>query len=62
MVNESFDQKGFSLSVFFPCYNEVGNLSALVEKTRGVVMTITDDFQLIIVDDGSTDGTYELAL
>ena len=50
-----------SLSVFFPCYNEKDNIRPLTEKTLSVVRQICDDHEIILVDDGSSDGTSELA-
>ena len=50
-----------SISVFFPCHNEADNVAAIVEKARGVLESLTDDYEIIIVDDGSTDGTDKLA-
>jgi len=48
------------LSVVIPCFNEVGkiekDISAAVEYFRGR----TYSFELILVDDGSTDGTAEI--
>lgn len=50
-----------SLSVFFPCYNEEGSVENLVKSTVKVLKNITDDFEVIIVNDGSSDRTAEIA-
>ena len=49
-----------SLSVFFPCYNEQDNLLPLVEEAHEVCRQLTDDFEIILVNDGSTDRTADL--
>lgn len=49
------------LSVFFPAYNEEGNLRATVEKAVRVLDDIADKWEIIIVNDGSRDSTGELA-
>ncbi|MCP4453144.1 MAG: glycosyltransferase family 2 protein [Planctomycetes bacterium] len=46
-----------SLSVFFPCFNEQDNIDALVIKTVETLQTITSDFEILIVNDGSSDET-----
>ncbi len=50
-----------SLSVFFPCYNEIESIPKLLEGASRFLPTITKKLQIILVDDGSTDGTKELA-
>jgi glycosyltransferase involved in cell wall biosynthesis len=49
------------ISVFFPCFNEQANIGKLVLRTIQVLRTIADDFQIIIVDDGSQDNTGQIA-
>jgi len=50
-----------SLSVFFPCYNEKDSICALTEKAITVAGEICGDYEVILIDDGSSDGTAELA-
>jgi glycosyltransferase involved in cell wall biosynthesis len=45
------------ISVFFPAYNDEASIAALVGDALAVLPSLTDDFEVIIVDDGSTDGT-----
>lgn len=48
------------LSVFLPVYNEEANLRNVVLATKKVLQNVISDWELIIVDDGSTDGTPAL--
>jgi len=50
-----------SISVFFPCYNEQENVGRTVEKALEVLERLNADFEVIIVDDGSSDGTGQIA-
>lgn len=49
------------LSIITPAFNEVENIPDLVEKSAEVISQQEEDWEMIIVDDGSTDGTYEVA-
>lgn len=45
------------ISVFFPAYNDEASIAGLVGDALAVLPSLTEDFEVIIVDDGSTDGT-----
>jgi glycosyltransferase involved in cell wall biosynthesis len=47
------------LSVFFPAYNEEDNIARTVEKAFAVIPTIAKEFEIIVVNDGSTDKTAQ---
>jgi glycosyltransferase involved in cell wall biosynthesis len=50
-------QKLPGLSAFFPAYNEMGNIGNLVQRALEVLPAIAERFEIIVVDDGSTDST-----
>lgn len=50
-----------SISVFFPCYNEQENVGRTVEKAIMVLEKLNADFDVTIVDDGSSDDTGRIA-
>jgi glycosyltransferase involved in cell wall biosynthesis len=45
------------ISVFFPAYNDAATINVLVTEALNVLPALTDDFEVIVVNDGSTDGT-----
>jgi glycosyltransferase involved in cell wall biosynthesis len=55
------EQRTPSLSVFFPCHDEQENIEALTHKTLEVLATVSEDFEVILVNDGSGDRTGALA-
>jgi glycosyltransferase involved in cell wall biosynthesis len=50
-----------SLSVFFPAYNDGGTIASLVIRAVQVASRLTPDFEVIVVNDGSSDTTREIA-
>jgi glycosyltransferase involved in cell wall biosynthesis len=58
-VGEDFGQVDISmrLSVVVPCFNEELTLRPLHDALVGVLSRITDDFEVLLVDDGSRDNT-----
>jgi glycosyltransferase involved in cell wall biosynthesis len=49
------------LSVFFPAYNDSGTIASLVITSLKAAAKLTDDFEIIVVNDGSADATAEIA-
>ncbi len=49
-----------SISVFFPAYNDAGTIGSLVLAALHVLPELTDDYEVIVVNDGSTDYTAEV--
>jgi glycosyltransferase involved in cell wall biosynthesis len=47
------------LSVVVPIYNEVGNVEPLVERVRATLDATPWSWELLAVDDGSSDGSGE---
>jgi len=48
------------LSLIVPCYNEADNVSALQDAIINTFSPVDYDYEIIFVDDGSTDGTAEI--
>jgi len=51
------DNKVASLSVFFPAFNEQDIIAKTVENATRAVSSLVDDYEVIVVDDGSSDKT-----
>lgn len=49
-----------SISIFFPCYNDAGTIGAMVIRALQTVREITDDYEIIVVNDGSSDDSPQI--
>ncbi|MFL5345740.1 MAG: glycosyltransferase family 2 protein [Hyalangium sp.] len=50
-----------SISLFFPAWNEEDYVERAVTRALDVLPQLTDDFEIIVVNDASTDRTREIA-
>ena len=48
------------LSVVMPVYNEEGAIAAAVDEVKQYVLSLVPESELVVVDDGSRDGTGRL--
>ena len=49
-----------SYSIILPTLNEAGHIVKLIENIIDVFSKIQEKFEIIIVDDNSTDGTLDI--
>ncbi|MER3399053.1 MAG: glycosyltransferase family 2 protein [Chloroflexota bacterium] len=49
-----------SISVFFPAYNDAGTIASMVVTAVRTLRELTDDYEVIVVNDGSQDHTAEV--
>jgi len=48
------------ISVVVPVFNEKDNVGLLVNRIIAALKTISSSYELILVDDGSSDGTFDV--
>jgi glycosyltransferase involved in cell wall biosynthesis len=46
-----------SISFVFPMFNEAGNIARTVRRASKLAKELTDDYEIIVVDDASTDDS-----
>ena len=51
-----------SVSVVIPAFNEEGNIQGAIDSVVMAVKPVADDYQIIVIDDGSRDATRKMAL
>lgn len=50
-----------SWSIGVLCFNEAGTLRKVVTEAHALMRELAADFEIVVVDDGSTDGSREIA-
>ena len=48
------------VSIVIPLYNEAENLPALAEQIRAAMKSVEQSYEVVLVDDGSSDGSLEV--
>jgi phenylacetate-CoA ligase len=59
IVSRTVATESIALSVIAPCYNEEGNVAELCRRALGVLDDLGVAGELVLVDDGSHDRTWE---
>lgn len=49
-----------SISAFFPAYNDAGTIASMVVLADRTLRRLTDDYEIIVVNDGSEDHTAQV--
>jgi len=57
---ESTKSKPLEISIVIPIYNERENLPLLDEKITKSIKPLNKEYEVILVDDGSVDGSADL--
>jgi glycosyltransferase involved in cell wall biosynthesis len=46
-----------SLTIFFPCYNDGGTIATMIIRGMQVGALVADDFEILVINDGSQDDS-----
>jgi glycosyltransferase involved in cell wall biosynthesis len=53
-------QSNGGISILFPAFNDEKTIGALVSQALDLLPTLTDDYEVLVVNDGSADATQEV--
>jgi glycosyltransferase involved in cell wall biosynthesis len=51
------NSRQYSISAFFPAYNDAGSIGPLIRATASMLPKLTSDYEIVVVNDGSADET-----
>jgi glycosyltransferase involved in cell wall biosynthesis len=57
---EMNSRRRVELSVVFPAYNDAGTIASMVVAARLAARRVADEFEIVVVNDGSADHTAEV--
>ena len=49
-----------SITACFPCYNDAKTIAMMVKDVRGALAPLVDELEIVVVDDGSRDGSPDV--
>jgi glycosyltransferase involved in cell wall biosynthesis len=58
--NTPLPKRPASISAFFPAFNDSATIASLVISTHLTLQKLCDDFEILVVNDGSRDHTLQL--
>jgi glycosyltransferase involved in cell wall biosynthesis len=61
MMRGTADLTPRGLTVFFPAYNDSGTIASMVIAAVQTASRLTPDFEVLVINDGSSDATAEVA-
>jgi len=61
LVDKKITQLGPFISILIPAHNEEGSLENVIGRTQRVLKSLGNPYEIIVVDDGSTDQTCDVA-
>src|SRR5690348_6673423 len=61
MRNYSMSVPHRRVTLFYPMFNELKSVEPMTRKALQVMQEVADDFEILIIDDGSSDGSEKLA-
>lgn len=62
MAKRKLDKKDIFISAFFPCYNDAGTIASMVELATITLRRLTRKYEVVVVDDGSSDWSRPILL
>ena len=51
----------WSLSLVIPAFNEEAGIARAIAEADEALYTLAEDYEILVVDDGSTDQTFSIA-
>src|SRR5262245_27713180 len=59
-MSEALSSGRPSISAFFPCYNDAGTIASVVIEADRTLRELTEDYEIIVGNDASSDNSAEL--
>ena len=56
---EHFGVRKYNVSFVFPMFNEAENIASTIARATAIAKEISDDYEIVIADDASTDGSCD---
>jgi dolichol-phosphate mannosyltransferase len=58
LSEEGSERSSLRLSVVVPCYRDQDNIAAMMARLKPVCVSVTDSYEILLIDDGSPDATW----